>query len=494
MGVASRCTRTPTAFTRHHVHFHNALEGAPRVLSTTTRNANIDTSQQDFAWRNKSVQHHFLSSLAAAAATAKNTGLLDWWLAKIPKGFENFFPKGDEKATKKVDHDSATSAESKKTSGEKTNKEASTEESTKMHSKDESSSNNNNNKKQQNKQEIPPNDSDSANIPGILLLLAIIMALRQYDQEGKLGQEITWQDFRHQFLWPQKVEKLQVINRNLARVVLKPGVVPVTDGMGSTPSSTSVDGDSILEYDTATSGGLGSGAAAATGNELRRNNWKANQYYFYIGSVEAFEEKLTKAQHDIHPADWVEVEYVTQTNWVLEAVKLLPVWAFMAAVGFGLRRGFSGGIGGAGGSGGPGNIFSIGRSTAKKIAKEDVSVSFKDVAGCDQAKLEIKEFVDFLQDSKRFTKLGAKIPKGALLCGPPGTGKTLLAKAVAGEAGVPFYNISGSDFIEMFVGVGPSRVRDLFREARSNAPCIVFIDEIDAVGRQRGRGGFSGGK
>merc|ERR1719473_2026785 len=114
-------------------------------------------------------------------------------------------------------------------------------------------------------------------------------------------------------------------------------------------------------------------------------------------------------------------------------------------------------------------------------------------AGCDEAKKEIMEFVEFLKDASKFTKLGAKIPRGALLCGPPGTGKTLLAKAVAGEASVPFYSISGSDFIEMFVGVGPSRVRDLFKEARANAPCIVFIDEIDAVARQRGKGGFSGG-
>ena len=154
-----------------------------------------------------------------------------------------------------------------------------------------------------------------------------------------------------------------------------------------------------------------------------------------------------------------------------------------------------GGMGGAGGGGrgGMGGIFQIGKSNAKKINKEDVSVTFADVAGCQEAKKEIMEFVDFLQDSTRFTKLGAKIPKGALLCGPPGTGKTLLAKAVAGEAAVPFFSISGSDFIEMFVGVGPSRVRDLFKEARQNAPCIIFIDEIDAVGRKRGRGGFSGG-
>ena len=134
----------------------------------------------------------------------------------------------------------------------------------------------------------------------------------------------------------------------------------------------------------------------------------------------------------------------------------------------------------------------MGKSTHKKIKAEDVNVDFSSVAGCEEAKKEIVEFVDFLQSPEQFTKLGAKIPKGALLCGPPGTGKTLLAKAVAGEAGVPFFTISGSDFIEMFVGVGPSRVRDLFKEARENAPCIIFIDEIDAVGRQRGRGGAGG--
>ena len=137
-------------------------------------------------------------------------------------------------------------------------------------------------------------------------------------------------------------------------------------------------------------------------------------------------------------------------------------------------------------------MFQVGKSTHKKIKPEDVNVNFSSVAGCTEAKREIVEFVDFLQSPEQFTKLGAKIPKGALLCGPPGTGKTLLAKAVAGEAGVPFFSISGSDFIEMFVGVGPSRVRDLFKEARENAPCIIFIDEIDAVGRQRGRGGGGG--
>merc|ERR1719215_1738483 len=139
------------------------------------------------------------------------------------------------------------------------------------------------------------------------------------------------------------------------------------------------------------------------------------------------------------------------------------------------------------------NPFSQGKSPAKIIKDGDTKVRFSDVAGCDEAKAEIVEFVDFLKDPAKFTRLGAKIPKGGLLVGPPGTGKTLLAKATAGEADCPFYSISGSDFIEMFVGVGPSRVRDLFQQARASAPSIVFIDEIDAIGKKRGSGGAGGG-
>ena len=141
-----------------------------------------------------------------------------------------------------------------------------------------------------------------------------------------------------------------------------------------------------------------------------------------------------------------------------------------------------------GGMGGRGNPMSFGRSKARMLAPEDVKTSFKDVAGIEEAKEEVKELVDFLREPHKFDKLGARIPKGILMCGIPGTGKTLLAKAIAGEAGVPFYSISGSDFVEMFVGVGASRVRDMFEQARKNAPCIIFIDEIDAVGRQRGAG------
>lgn len=148
---------------------------------------------------------------------------------------------------------------------------------------------------------------------------------------------------------------------------------------------------------------------------------------------------------------------------------------------------------GGGGAGG-GQLFNIGKSKAQLFDKENlVKVTFKDVAGLDEAKVEIMEIVDFLKNPKKYTNLGGKIPKGALLVGPPGTGKTLLAKAVAGEAGVPFFSLSGSDFVEMFVGVGASRVRDLFRQAKEKAPCIIFIDEIDAVGRARGRNMVQGG-
>jgi AFG3 family protein len=153
----------------------------------------------------------------------------------------------------------------------------------------------------------------------------------------------------------------------------------------------------------------------------------------------------------------------------------------------------AGGLGAGGPGGAMGRMSQIGKSGAKMSKGGKEKTRFKDVAGLDEAKVEVMEFVQFLKDPSRFTRLGAKIPKGALLVGPPGTGKTLLAKAVAGESNVPFFSISGSDFIEMFVGVGPSRVRDLFKEARANTPCIVFIDEIDAVGRARGKGGFGGG-
>ena len=186
---------------------------------------------------------------------------------------------------------------------------------------------------------------------------------------------------------------------------------------------------------------------------------------------------------------------MSTTDLVSELIQLAPL-ALTAIIAYSLFKSVSQspfvGRGGSG-PGGMKNIFSIGKANPIVANKEKSSLTFKDVAGLDEAKVEIMEFVDFLKDPDRFTKLGAKIPKGALLVGPPGTGKTLLAKAVAGEANVPFFSMSGSDFVEMFVGVGASRVRDLFAQAKQNAPCIVFIDEIDAVGRARGNRSFGGG-
>ena len=308
-------------------------------------------------------------------------------------------------------------------------------------------------------------------------------------------------------LEPGDVDHVTIVNKKVARVHLLPGArgMAAGDGTGVPPMSMAMGAgeggrSSASEgWEDGTAMDMG-GAPSAERQPFQPSHGGGSSstapagpvYHFNIGSVEAFEEKLSRAQQDlgIAPRDFVPVRYVEETNWAMELLKSSPAILMIGLTVF-LLRGM-GGIGGTGGGGGPGGIFKIGKSNATKIKKEDVSVTFADVAGCQEAKREIMEFVDFLQDSDRFTKLGAKIPKGALLCGPPGTGKTLLAKAVAGEAGVPFYSISGSDFIEMFVGVGPSRVRDLFKEARAEAPCIIFIDEIDAIGRKRGQGQMGG--
>lgn len=206
-------------------------------------------------------------------------------------------------------------------------------------------------------------------------------------------------------------------------------------------------------------------------------------FRFTIGSVETFKQDLDRAQNQLAEEERIEPVFDNRPNyfqdilgWLLPIIILVAVWLFI------FRRMSSS-------SGGPGNIFSIGKSRAKVFDREaaQIKVDFKDVAGLEEAKTEIIEIVDFLKNPKRYTELGGKIPKGALLVGPPGTGKTLLAKAVAGEAHVPFFSMSGSDFVEMFVGVGASRVRDLFAQAKAKAPCIIFIDEIDAIGRARGR-------
>ncbi|MCC6837660.1 MAG: ATP-dependent zinc metalloprotease FtsH, partial [Bacteroidia bacterium] len=203
-------------------------------------------------------------------------------------------------------------------------------------------------------------------------------------------------------------------------------------------------------------------------------------YKLKILSVESFSKDLEKAQKDflpheiIYPEKDERTDWGSQLSWILPLLLMIVIWIII------MRR--------MGGGGSGGQIFNIGKSKAQLFDKDtNVNITFNDVAGLEGAKIEIKEIVDFLKNPKKYTALGAKIPKGALLVGPPGTGKTLLAKAVAGEAKVPFFSLSGSDFVEMFVGVGASRVRDLFRQAKEKSPCIIFIDEIDAIGRARGR-------
>lgn len=214
-------------------------------------------------------------------------------------------------------------------------------------------------------------------------------------------------------------------------------------------------------------------------------NFKGPHFFITIPSIDNFLSGIEKVQNEAGiPKDkQVFARSVEETNWMSDQLTwLLPILIMVAIWIFMMRR-MSGGAGG-----GPGQIFNIGKSKATLFDKDThVNITFNDVAGLDGAKMEVMEIVDFLKNPKKYTDLGAKIPKGALLVGPPGTGKTLLAKAVAGEAKVPFFSLSGSDFVEMFVGVGASRVRDLFRQAKEKAPCIIFIDEIDAIGRARGK-------
>ena len=216
-------------------------------------------------------------------------------------------------------------------------------------------------------------------------------------------------------------------------------------------------------------------------------------HYVFEMPATAFEDRLKDYYKDRTSEEPIAVNYETQENfigdiisWVLPLVLMIAVWLFI------MRR-MSGG-GGAPGGGGGSQIFNIGKSRAKVFDKDtEVKTTFNEVAGMTGAKEEVLEIVDFLKNPKKYTELGGRIPKGVMLSGPPGTGKTLLAKAVAGEAKVPFFSLSGSDFVEMFVGVGASRVRDLFKQAKEKSPCIIFIDEIDAIGRARGKNNFTGG-
>ncbi|XP_032875296.1 AFG3-like protein 2 isoform X1 [Amblyraja radiata] len=258
-----------------------------------------------------------------------------------------------------------------------------------------------------------------------------------------VGREVTWKDFVNNYLSKGIVDRLEVVNKRYVRVVFS-------------PDKLTMDGQYV---------------------------------WFNIGSVDTFERNLESAQQEqgIEGESRIPVVYSTESDGSF-LLNMLPTMLIIGFLLFALRRG-SAGIGRSGR--GMGGLFSVGETTAK-VLKDEIDVKFKDVAGCEEAKLEIMEFVNFLKNPNQYQELGAKIPKGAILMGPPGTGKTLLAKATAGEANVPFITVNGSEFLEMFVGVGPARVRDLFVMARKNAPCILFIDEIDAVGRKRGRGNFGG--
>ncbi|KAL9228717.1 hypothetical protein vseg_004266 [Gypsophila vaccaria] len=294
-----------------------------------------------------------------------------------------------------------------------------------------------------------------------LLILGLFFSTFSFGSNEQ--QQISFQEFKNKLLEPGLVDRIVVANKSVAKVYVR-----------STPRNQS------------TSDPLQGPVSGNTGQY---------KYYFTIGSIESFEEKLEEAQEalGIDPHDHVPVTYVSEMVWYQELMRFAPTLLILGSLLY-MGRKMQGGLGvGGGGGRGARGIFNIGKAQITKVDKNAKNkVFFKDVAGCEEAKQEIMEFVHFLKKPKKYEELGAKIPKGALLVGPPGTGKTLLAKATAGESGVPFLSISGSDFMEMFVGVGPSRVRNLFQEARQCAPSIIFIDEIDAIGRARGRGGLSG--
>ena len=271
--------------------------------------------------------------------------------------------------------------------------------------------------------------------------------------------EISWQDFYSNYLSKGYVSKLIVINNSRVKVILNDtGKIQLSQSNMSSSSSIFNSGN--------------------------------GEVFFNIGSIENFERKLNKAQDDLNiQTDFrIPVLYIQQGNWTKTVLQILPTIVMITGLIWLTKKSAT-----AASSVGKNGIFGLSRSKARQFNIEtDVKIKFKDVAGCDEAKEEIMEFVSFLKEPSRYEKMGAKIPRGAILSGPPGTGKTLLAKATAGEANVPFYFVSGSEFVEMFVGVGAARVRDLFKTARENAPSIVFIDEIDAVGKARQKGNFSG--
>lgn len=290
------------------------------------------------------------------------------------------------------------------------------------------------------------------NLYWIYIVLFIAFLVIQWYSMGSGPVETNWKDVKNTMIAGNDIKRIIVVNEKEAQIYLKD--------------------NSYDKYASKLNNGFTSPAKVGP------------HFYFTIGSVDSFEKNLQEAQASVSEENKISVEYKTVHNYMSEILSWILPFGIIILLYWWIFRRMSKGSGGGGGA----NIFNVGKSQAKVFDKDSrVTNTFKDVAGLAEAKQEVEEIVDFLKNPAKFTKLGGKIPKGALLVGPPGTGKTLLAKAVAGEANVPFFSMSGSDFVEMFVGVGASRVRDLFKQAKEKSPCIVFIDEIDAIGRARGK-------
>ncbi|MBR3491668.1 MAG: ATP-dependent zinc metalloprotease FtsH [Bacteroidales bacterium] len=318
------------------------------------------------------------------------------------------------------------------------------------------SGNNPNQPDQPNQPNQKPNGKRRFNLMWIyVILFAVLIGVNFFGRGSVTPQEDIDQGKLIELLKKEEVGKIELVNREDAEIYLN------KKGLAIYFPDVTTNADGITEYPN---------------------------YSYKIGSLERFEEMVENAQQDV--SNPVYISNVRRNNWMGSIFEWLIPLALLAVFYIVLIRGMGRSMGG-----GAGSIFNIGKSRAQLYDKNssNVNVTFKDVAGLEEAKVEIMEVVDFLKNPEKYTKLGGKIPKGVLLVGPPGTGKTLLAKSVAGEANVPFFSLSGSDFVEMFVGVGASRVRDLFNNAKSKAPCIIFIDEIDAIGRARGKSAITGG-
>ncbi len=318
------------------------------------------------------------------------------------------------------------------------------------------SGNNPNQPDQPNQPNQKPNGKRRFNLMWIyVILFAVLIGVNFFGRGSVTPQEDIDQGKLIELLKKEEVGKIELVNREDAEIYLN------KKGLAIYFPDVTTNADGITDYPN---------------------------YSYKIGSLERFEEMVENAQQDV--SNPVYISNVRRNNWMGSIFEWLIPLALLAVFYIVLIRGMGRSMGG-----GAGSIFNIGKSRAQLYDKNssNVNVTFKDVAGLEEAKVEIMEVVDFLKNPEKYTKLGGKIPKGVLLVGPPGTGKTLLAKSVAGEANVPFFSLSGSDFVEMFVGVGASRVRDLFNNAKSKAPCIIFIDEIDAIGRARGKSAITGG-